>query len=306
MAEPSTYDVLVIGAGMGGLLAACRLARAGKRVLLAEKLSFLGGRFSGFKVGEIEIPTGAFHTIPHGDKGPFSQALRRSGVELEISKPRVFASFHLNGEQIIAHNPFQVLKAFRTFRERVLAVKGLLLSWFVKDFQGSYGDWLESLRMSAEAIAVYDRFCQFSLSTTIRELPYSEGRKVTEMIFKYGVPGVPRGGAREVSRQLGLAARRAGVEIRQYTRVQQLILKEGRVSGAVLFDRQRNIEYRVDRRLPNRRSDLRSRFSARKAWSTRTGSCSAWTHGELPVFSRPAIWIRIWLLLENICSSAIR
>ena len=104
MADPISFDVVIIGAGMGGLLAGCQLAQAGKRVLLVEKLSFLGGRFSGFKVDNVEIPTGAFHTIPHGDKGPFSQALRRSGVNIQISNSKTFASFYINGEHIIARN----------------------------------------------------------------------------------------------------------------------------------------------------------------------------------------------------------
>lgn len=44
------YDGVVIGAGMGGMLAACRLSQQGRHVLLVEKLSFLGGRFAAFDV----------------------------------------------------------------------------------------------------------------------------------------------------------------------------------------------------------------------------------------------------------------
>ncbi len=245
MSDPISFDVVIIGAGMGGLLAGCQLAQAGKRVLLVEKLSFLGGRFSGFKVDNVEIPTGAFHTIPHGDKGPFSQALRRSGVNIQISNSKTFASFYINGEHIIAHNAIEILKIFSTLKEKNSVVRGLFLSWLIKDYRGSYGDWLGEIGMSENVKAVYDRFCQFTLSTTIYNLPYVEGRKVTEMIFKYGVPGVPKGGAREVSHQLGLAARNSGVEIRKNTRVQNLILTDGRVSGAVLFDRRLKETYQV-------------------------------------------------------------
>ena len=40
------YDSIVIGAGMGGMCAAARLAAAGHRVLLTEKSPYLGGRCS--------------------------------------------------------------------------------------------------------------------------------------------------------------------------------------------------------------------------------------------------------------------
>ena len=40
------YDAIVLGSGVGGCCAAALLAYQGKRVLLAEKRSYLGGRFS--------------------------------------------------------------------------------------------------------------------------------------------------------------------------------------------------------------------------------------------------------------------
>ena len=40
---PTTYDVIVIGAGHNGLVAAAYLARAGRKVLVLERREFLGG-----------------------------------------------------------------------------------------------------------------------------------------------------------------------------------------------------------------------------------------------------------------------
>jgi phytoene dehydrogenase-like protein len=61
----ASFDVIVVGAGAGGLLTAARLARLGYRTLVAERLAHLGGRAStrdvdGFKVnnGAIVIETG--------------------------------------------------------------------------------------------------------------------------------------------------------------------------------------------------------------------------------------------------------
>jgi phytoene dehydrogenase-like protein len=42
----TSYDAIVIGSGVGGCCIAALLAHRGKRVLLAEKRAYLGGRFS--------------------------------------------------------------------------------------------------------------------------------------------------------------------------------------------------------------------------------------------------------------------
>jgi phytoene dehydrogenase-like protein/NAD-dependent dihydropyrimidine dehydrogenase PreA subunit len=40
------YDVVIVGAGIGGLMTAAGLARAGKKVLVVEQLSFVGGKYT--------------------------------------------------------------------------------------------------------------------------------------------------------------------------------------------------------------------------------------------------------------------
>ncbi|MFN2218784.1 MAG: FAD-dependent oxidoreductase [Anaerolineae bacterium] len=240
-----SFDVVVIGAGMGGMLAACQLAQAGKNVLLVEKLSFLGGRFSGFQAAGSEISSGAFHTFPHGDTGPFAQALRRSGVDLKISRAKVFASFHVNGEHIIARRAIDALKICSSLGEKASVIRGLFRTWWKTDYKASFGDWLREIDIPDRVQTAIDRFYQFSLSTTVFDVPYSEGHKVTAAILRYGLPGVPKGGAREVARQLGLAARNAGVVIRKYTRVQNLVKVDHRICGVTLFDRRQKETYQV-------------------------------------------------------------
>ena len=245
MARPESFDVVVIGAGMGGMLAACQLARAGRRVLLVENLSFLGGRFTGFQVDGSEIPSGAFHTFPHGDAGPFTQALRRSGVEIKITRAKVFASFHVYGEHIIARRPIDALEICSSCWEKIAVIRGVLYTWWQRDYKASFGGWLLDMGTSDLVRIAIDRFYQFSLSTRVLDVPCAEGRKVTELILKYGLPGVPQGGEREVARRLGMAAKNAGVVIRKTTRAQNLLLDDDRVCGVTLLDRRQKKTYRV-------------------------------------------------------------
>ncbi len=67
MPGPSSYDAIVIGAGHNGLVTACYLARAGKRVLVLERRHVVGGAcvteetFPGFKVSTAAYVNSLFH-----------------------------------------------------------------------------------------------------------------------------------------------------------------------------------------------------------------------------------------------------
>jgi phytoene dehydrogenase-like protein len=60
MSERNDWDVIVIGAGLGGLLAAAILARRGRRVLVLEREAQVGGRLRSYDVDGYVIDAGAY------------------------------------------------------------------------------------------------------------------------------------------------------------------------------------------------------------------------------------------------------
>jgi phytoene dehydrogenase-like protein len=75
------YDVVVIGAGLGGLTAGAILARAGRKVLVIERSNSVGGAASSYKAGDLFVE-GSLHETsdPHDPRDPKHTALTQAGV----------------------------------------------------------------------------------------------------------------------------------------------------------------------------------------------------------------------------------
>src|SRR4051795_9212828 len=75
------YDVVVIGAGLGGLTAGAILARAGRKVLVIERSNSVGGAASSYKSGDLFVEGSLHETSDPGDaRDPKHAALLRAGV----------------------------------------------------------------------------------------------------------------------------------------------------------------------------------------------------------------------------------
>ncbi|TGC11045.1 phytoene desaturase family protein [Methanolobus halotolerans] len=68
------YDVIVIGAGISGLLSALALSKHGNRVLILEKNSVVGGNCNSYMVDGFQVDTGA-HAITHLGVGPLRRLM---------------------------------------------------------------------------------------------------------------------------------------------------------------------------------------------------------------------------------------
>src|ERR1700761_6342205 len=75
------YDVVVIGAGLGGLTAGAILAREGRKVLVIERSNSVGGAASSYKSGDLFVE-GSLHETsdPHDPRDAKHGALTRAGV----------------------------------------------------------------------------------------------------------------------------------------------------------------------------------------------------------------------------------
>lgn len=76
MSTKEHYDIVVVGAGISGLLSALALSKEGKKVLILEKEDYIGGVCRSYKVNGYTVDTGP-HIITRLDSGPLKVLMDR-------------------------------------------------------------------------------------------------------------------------------------------------------------------------------------------------------------------------------------
>jgi len=84
----SKYDVIIIGAGMGGLSAGAFLAREGKTVLILEKHNKPGGYVTSFTRKGYTFDSAIFHLTDMGENQTISQFIRFWGGKVSSRRIR--------------------------------------------------------------------------------------------------------------------------------------------------------------------------------------------------------------------------
>jgi all-trans-retinol 13,14-reductase len=157
------YDVIIIGAGLGGLTAGAKLAREGKRVLIIEQHNKPGGCATTFTRGDFTLEVGL-----HEMDGPSPGDMKsRIFDELEVSGNiefvRVPEFFHFVSERnniTIPHNPEEANKilgrefpaetnGIKAFYDQILNPKRKSAE-VVREKEKSLGKFLDSIIKSED------------------------------------------------------------------------------------------------------------------------------------------------------------
>ena len=266
MGPMSGYDVIVIGAGLGGLMTAARLAAAGRRILVLEAKLLPGGTSFIFRRGGYAFPMGP---LSFGFPGRVREFLRRAG----IAEGPVFrrSGFELRTPElgVMMSQPLDALRAdldraFPEERDGLLAFFRRLESAIAvsKDMDLWHPDYSPSVprpraadrapREDAHRVAEVRRLSRLPavrvLDALIRSLPLrnflgSLGTERPEMSMLnlasmwnvMAVEGIwsPVGGVHTVAEALVRRLKEFGVEVRFAAPVRSILVRDGRAAGVV-------------------------------------------------------------------------
>ena len=248
MALQHDYDVVVIGAGLGGLLSAAQFLRRGQRVVVVERLAHPGGRFTAKTFQGAQVSTGAVHMLPFGSNGELAGMLRALAVPHHVHDAEVFASFHVRGRQYVCRSILQLAGVLgpRQFGEFLRLGGAMALRTPRQEAHGqTFAAWLEqriSKARSPELYAYFERICHFALSVDLTDVSYAEIRETTKNMFRYGAPGIVEGGCAAVTGALEQRVLQSGGELRLQHEVLAIEHAGAAVTGVRVRDKRRGEE----------------------------------------------------------------
>ncbi|CAI5490262.1 unnamed protein product [Closterium sp. Naga37s-1] len=270
------YDAVVIGAGMGGLVAATQMAVRGMRVLLLEKYLIPGGSSGWYERDGYTFDVGSSVMFGFGDQGNVNlvtRALAAVGRKLPLLEDPVAVHYHMpNGlsvqvhrgyeqflEELMARFPHEragirqfydecwtVFNALNALELQSLEEPLYLLGQFFRNplacltlayyLPQNAGDIARKYITDADLLAFIDAECFIVSTVNAANTPMINAAMVL-CDRHYGGINYPRGGVGRIAQELVAGLQERGGEVWYKANVTQLLFDHhGRAAGVKLSD----------------------------------------------------------------------
>jgi len=239
-----SFQVIIIGSGAGGICAGARLAHSGYKVLVLERLPFLGGRFSSLEHKGFRITTGAV-SIECG--GALERTFREVGANFDVRRPHPRVRYRIEGKdyEMPERGGLRFLMSIAAKDEK--EAEGVLKAFREPSLQPQAGsdmsvkEWLLQFTDNQRVLGVFQALCGGTFSVNTYEAPVVE-------LFKllrgggFSNFGFPPGGNIALVESLADVIRRNGGEIWLRSEVTRIVVEDGSVRGVIVKKGNQDIE----------------------------------------------------------------
>ncbi len=240
------YDAVVVGAGIGGLLAAGFLSKKGYSTCVLEGLSFYGGKFTGFDYKGFQVPSGAFHMAPGGDQGGLGRCFTALGLNMEYRYPDAPLVVLEGEKRYFVHKSsakiFSKHSYFWQFNwaERIslAIIVYYLLKQDIELPDISFADFLKLVSSSKRVMKVIDQcmiFANGTYSASASLIEFKESIKAAN----YNKEGLIVGGCRHLIESLTDCIKSNGGELFNKVPVAKIQINGKKAVGVTLADGQK-------------------------------------------------------------------
>ena len=158
----TSYDVVVIGSGVGGLGVAARLVTSGYRVLVLEKMPVLGGRFASLPYKGFTLSTGA-EALECG--GALEEAFHLVGAPFDVRKPSPDIMYRVGDREFELPPGGGGLRRMLSFTgkpgegDKVMLALKRALQWQEPSQSISLRDWVAQYTTDPDIHGFFQAFC---------------------------------------------------------------------------------------------------------------------------------------------------
>lgn len=246
------YDVIVVGAGYGGVTVAARLAHAGKRVLVVDKNRYPGGkamtvrragaRFELWPIAGGPAANSRFHELAAlvGNGRPHSILQPEVAAEFvylpETGAPR---SFTMPARPVT--NPIDLVRFFSRLGVHPARLAGLLpmslltMMWPSRGLEAldriSVLSWLRAFHLPTPVHSFFAALMNLLFVVPVDRLPVSEALRTARDFLHGGAGRYQTGGFGSIAEDATRFVEARGGSYLPNTRVRRILVEGGRVRG---------------------------------------------------------------------------
>jgi len=223
---------VVIGAGIGGLMAAAALSRSGLRVAVFEQLSFIGGRYTEIEHKGYLVTTGAW--TPPGPRSNIGRFLRKVGADVRWITLRDTGGdlFHIRFPD---GRHYRSVDEFLSRRELLGYARALAQGRRKAPSDVDALSYVRGFVGNPDLLAVVDANIATASGLRASEVPASEFVHITLTMRDVGQDfGYPAGGPRAIIEALAKVVEENGGRIFTRARVGRILVENGKARGIEL------------------------------------------------------------------------